>query len=397
MAPPGLRVLVHEKPDLQTSYSPKALDGWYLGPALDAYRCYHVWIWETRASHNCNTLSWFPTKVTTMPLASSTDLILAGINDIVNALNNNPSPGSPLAPLIDSHVAKLQQLTTLLTNIIEPLPPANLADINPAPLPDPVESPNYPLLASPLRVEPTSPPLRVAQTTPQSAMQTTDPTPPPPRRPNCTVLFGPLPAPHASHTFTNSTGPTGRKHRRTKCAIPSSMPRKTVHPTQLRRQKESTNKCKPRVTTTKPPKRVTKAPRQRTHQHSYGTRSTTQPLQHVAVTAQALLSTTDPESPAFAHVALHGNAFNNPDTGKLAEFIELSKCSEGALWQHSNAEEIGRLAQGYGNIKGTNTIFFIDPTKIPSGRKITYLRVVSAYIGPKNQTLVVSVGPSAAP
>jgi hypothetical protein len=374
MAPPGLRVLVHEKPDLRTSYSPKALDGWYLGPALDAYRCYHVWIWETRASRNCDTLPWFPTKVT-MPLASSTDLILAGINDIVNALNN-PSPGSPLAPLSDSHVAKLQQLTTVLTNIIEPLPPANLADINPAPLPDPVEAPNCPLPAIPLRVE-HMPPLRVAQTTPQSAMLTTDPTPP--RRLKCTVRFGPLPPPHASNTFTNSTGPTGRKRRRTKRAIPSSMPCKTVHPTQLRRQKESTNKRKPRVTT-KPPIRVTKAPRQRTHQHSYGTRSTTQPLQHVApTTAQALLSTTDPESPAFAHVALHGNAFN-PDTDKLAEFIELSKCSEGALWQHSNAEEIGRLAQeGYGNIKGTNTIFFIDPTKIPPGRKITYLRVVSAY------------------
>jgi hypothetical protein len=145
-----------------------------------------------------------------------------------------------------------------------------------------------------------------------------------------------------------------------------------MHPTQLHCQKESTNKRKPRVTT-KPPKRVTKAPRQRLHQHSYGTRSTIQPLQHVAATAQALLSTTNPESPTFAHVALHGNAFN-PDTGKLAEFIELSKCSEGSLWQHSYAEEIGRLAQGYGNIKGTNTIFFIDPTK-----KITYLRVVSAY------------------
>jgi hypothetical protein len=41
-----------------------------------------------------------------MPLASSTNLILAGINNIINVLNN-PSPGSPSAPLSDSHVAKL--------------------------------------------------------------------------------------------------------------------------------------------------------------------------------------------------------------------------------------------------------------------------------------------------
>jgi hypothetical protein len=68
----------------------------------------------------CDTLSWFPTKVT-MPLASSTDLIVAGIHNIVAALNN-PSPGSALAPLSDSHVTVLHQLTTILTNIIHSEP-----------------------------------------------------------------------------------------------------------------------------------------------------------------------------------------------------------------------------------------------------------------------------------
>jgi hypothetical protein len=77
---------------------------------------------------------------------------------------------------------------------------------------------------------------------------------------------------------------------------------------------------------------------------------------------------------------LHGNAFN-PDTGKIAEYRELSRCSKGALWQASNAEEIGRLAQGLGpdhEITGTNTIFFIPRSALPKGRKATYLRVVSA-------------------
>jgi hypothetical protein len=57
-----------------------------------------------------------------------------------------------------------------------------------------------------------------------------------------------------------------------------------------------------------------------------------------------------------SHYALQGNAFN-PDTGTLAEYRELSQCSEGPLWQSSNADKIGRLAQGYGDQKGTNTIF----------------------------------------
>ena len=116
LTPPGIRVLVHSRPTKQTSWSPHALDGWYTGPALDSYRCYKVWIWETRGERICETISWLPTKVT-MPLASSTNLIVAGIQDIVRALHN-PTAGSPLAPLTDSHVHALQQLTTLLTVIV---------------------------------------------------------------------------------------------------------------------------------------------------------------------------------------------------------------------------------------------------------------------------------------
>jgi hypothetical protein len=101
-------------------------------------------------------------------------------------------------------------------------------------------------------------------------------------------------------------------------------------------------------------------------------------LRHVSAAARAVIlaaaSSTPLEPSHFAH---HGNAFN-PNTGKLAEYRELSQCSEGPLWQNSNADEIGRLAQGYGAVKGTNTIFFIDVKQIPQGRKATYLRVVAA-------------------
>ena len=81
------------------------------------------------------------------------------------------------------------------------------------------------------------------------------------------------------------------------------------------------------------------------------------------------------------HWALHGQAIN-PDTGKSAEYLELLKSSEGDLWEESNCEEIGRLAQGLGEgssiPKGTNTIFFMERDKVPKGRSITYLRCVVA-------------------
>jgi hypothetical protein len=78
------------------------------------------------------------------------------------------------------------------------------------------------------------------------------------------------------------------------------------------------------------------------------------------------------------HFSFHGNAFN-PDTGQLADYPELSRSSDGNLWQASNIEEIARLAQGYGTTAGTNTMFFIRVDQIPKDRKPTYLRIVSAF------------------
>ena len=48
MAPPGSKILVHKKPALRGTWAPHAVNAWYLGPALHRYRCYHVYILETR-------------------------------------------------------------------------------------------------------------------------------------------------------------------------------------------------------------------------------------------------------------------------------------------------------------------------------------------------------------
>ena len=40
LAPPGTRVLVHKKTEQRASFAPHGVDGWYIGPSLDHYRCY---------------------------------------------------------------------------------------------------------------------------------------------------------------------------------------------------------------------------------------------------------------------------------------------------------------------------------------------------------------------
>jgi hypothetical protein len=43
LAPPGTKVLIHEKPAIHGTWAPRAVEGWYLGPAQRHYRCYRVW------------------------------------------------------------------------------------------------------------------------------------------------------------------------------------------------------------------------------------------------------------------------------------------------------------------------------------------------------------------
>ena len=53
-------------------------------------------------------------------------------------------------------------------------------------------------------------------------------------------------------------------------------------------------------------------------------------------------------------------AVADPDTGKQLEYRDLiAQAETKPTWSKSFANEIGRLAQGIRNIKGTNTIFFI--------------------------------------
>merc|ERR1711966_548503 len=68
--------------------------------------------------------------------------------------------------------------------------------------------------------------------------------------------------------------------------------------------------------------------------------------------------------------------------GRSLEYRDLLKDPElRDTWSKSLANELGRLAQGIRDIKGTNTIFFIPKNEIPQDRwkDVTYGRIVVNY------------------
>ena len=73
------------------------------------------------------------------------------------------------------------------------------------------------------------------------------------------------------------------------------------------------------------------------------------------------------------------NAVIDEDTGTSLEYAALSSGPDKEVWIRALANDIGRLAQGVGaRIKGNSTMFFIHPSKIPRGRKVTYGRLVAS-------------------
>ena len=114
LAPPGTFVLGHEKPSKRGTWDPHAVEAWYIGPAMDSYRCYKVWCIETRGTRIMDTIEWFPRHVT-MPTHNATDLVLAAASDLAKALAN-PCPNSPLEPLTNSEVQQLEELQNILYN-----------------------------------------------------------------------------------------------------------------------------------------------------------------------------------------------------------------------------------------------------------------------------------------
>ena len=342
IAPPGTKVVVHEKPHQRGSWDPHGKDGYYVGPAMESYRCYTVWVTKTRRTRIADTVSWFPHSVP-MPVASTNDIIMASLADIANALLNPAEPG-PTRPLNTSQRETLQQVTKTLHQLYSPQ--ADTSELEPK-----TDD------TAPLRVEESDAPLRVEEEDGDDEVAT---------------------IPEADEESVTESEDEDSIIMVPADTTPSPEPTDSPRPHLIPPTQEEDE---PTPTPTPAPTRKQRRNRKKNVARRMSRRRKRQ------AAANSLLHDLPPEGTTLEdafqveHWALHGQAIN-PDTGKSAEYLELLKSSEGDLWEESNCEEIGRLAQGLGEgssiPKGTNTIFFMERDKVPKGRSITYLRCVVA-------------------
>ena len=317
LAPPGIKCQIHEKPNQRKSWAPHSVDGYYLGPAMQHYRCFKVFVTKTNAQRICDTVEFFPTKIR-MPETSALEQLKNSVDDLIHVLKT-PKPKSPFLDFGCEQSNALQRLAELFSK--------NLANNQP-------NSPPHPPPTSVPRVD-NSP--------------TTNPVPPP-RVNDTNTQHPPTPTPTGPPTEPASISPQQRQV--------------TFHD-----QLTQTRHLPPATTpnhTKRRSRRLQQARRQTLLLHLATQRKYKDfTLNHIEKAIPKL----------FAHPVI------DPQTGKSLEFRHLINHADPEMqriWSLAMCKELGRLAQGYkNNNEATNCIEFISFDEIPPDKKPTYARIVA--------------------
>jgi hypothetical protein len=164
-APPGCKIIAHEKPGKRRTWAPHGKHGYSLSPAMHHYRCQNVYISATASERIVDTLEFFPHNYQ-MPQLSSTDRLIMAAKDMTDALQN-PHPELPFTRFGDDTILALTDLAAIFKLKLRqtPSPTPRAAHLKDTQRPCLAESSN-PILDSPMPIS--------RQTRSQTIIQTQD-------------------------------------------------------------------------------------------------------------------------------------------------------------------------------------------------------------------------------
>jgi hypothetical protein len=111
MAPPGTRIIAHETPNRRRTWAPHGQDGCYIGPALEHYRCYTVYVTKTRGERVVEKVDVFPEKLT-LPFPSARDVATQAAAELIHALLHT-QPAGPFCKVGDKQTIALKRLADI--------------------------------------------------------------------------------------------------------------------------------------------------------------------------------------------------------------------------------------------------------------------------------------------
>ena len=96
LAPFGTRVIIHETPKDRASWAPHGIPGFYLGPAMDHYRCFRVFASPTESIRISDSIAWYPQPYP-MPGSSALEGVHSAITDLDGAIEHLASVHSEIS------------------------------------------------------------------------------------------------------------------------------------------------------------------------------------------------------------------------------------------------------------------------------------------------------------
>ena len=99
LAPPGIQVLIHEKISTRRTWAPHGVEGWYLGPSMDHYRCYKVI--ASKIGGKNHRYSPFFSRDVLMPGSSAADREIEAAAELTDTISNFKH-SSPLKDVQDT-------------------------------------------------------------------------------------------------------------------------------------------------------------------------------------------------------------------------------------------------------------------------------------------------------
>jgi hypothetical protein len=111
LAPPGTKVIINEKPQQRKTWDPHGTEGWYLGPAMEHYRCHRVFTNKTKAERITDTVKFFP-QHTTVPRMSTDEIAIQAAEDLIGAINQ-PITKTPICPIGDKQMKAIRKISDL--------------------------------------------------------------------------------------------------------------------------------------------------------------------------------------------------------------------------------------------------------------------------------------------
>ena len=116
IGPAGAKVLVYENPSERETFADHGVEGFYVGPAWNHYRCFRVFIPSTRKFRISDTLSWhIDDPFGLLSNHSTIDALTDAINVLTVQLQQRSSTTEP-----DENLEQLRQGITALESIISP-------------------------------------------------------------------------------------------------------------------------------------------------------------------------------------------------------------------------------------------------------------------------------------